>query len=533
MLNTPMSRRQAIAAVGGALLSDGCRAWPAGRASLLDYIPASEHDAIAGHRSRRDVAAHIQTAIDECARAKAELIVPAGTYWLSPRQSLAHADPGFACHAALMLRSSLRLRAMSGARFIMVPGYSRDALPRAMVMFGSSDILGDVDIDGLTMDMNGAANPISGQRGNRIYSRLPQAHLFVSGGTEQEAARIDRCRITNCDLIGSPGVSCIVSGQSNAGDAVLGRDWLIAGNRFADNGTDTDDHSSIFGQSDDMIVRDNRFDNPVPYAGTGGNTAHEVHGARHIFDRNIVHNYLRGVWVSSSFSSATVGTRVTGNRFETLFYGVDFFRDSDRLGRISDTSIVGNQFLFDDTGFPGLDLKAAVQIASPYSQSGIEIRSNSVTKTGTALASAFLVVAQGERGPGTHDMIAARDNEGSGLTFGLFARTSRGAGLGRLTFLDNRWSGLTPAGIFAITAGCIVERTGVSQPVRSLVLGGGRNTGRNGAVPALFLNAHVRSLTLSPVDGTDARHPLVRGGADRIDALAGSLGAPAPAATRP
>lgn len=508
-----------IAAAGGVALQGRCRAAAPGQASLLDYLPASQHRTPSG-----ELTGEIQRAIDETARAGVELIVPAGTYWLVPTQLLAHADPNFVCRAALRLRTALRLRAEPGARFIMAPGLSSDKALLAMVMFGADHPLRDVSIDGLTMDMNGAANPISPQRREHIFSRVPQAHIFVSGGRGQGAARIDTCRITHCLFTGSPGVSCVVSGQSGASDAAaIGRDWLIAGNSFSNNGFDTDDHSSIFGWTEAMIVRKNRFDNPAAYNGTGGNTAHEVHGADHLFEHNMVRNYQRGVWVSSSFSAPTTGTRIVGNEFRTMFCGVDFFRDDDRLGKITGTTIAGNRFFLDDGRHPGLDLKAAVQIASPYTQSAITIRENSVLKEGTTVASAFLVVAQGQNGPGVHDMIEASDNQGSGLTFGIFARTAPASGLGRLRFLDNRWTGLTPAGAFAIAAGCVAERTGTTQPITALTVGGGSCASANGPVPALLVNTHIRSLTLKPVAGADPQRPIMRGGAARIEAISGSL----------
>jgi len=513
-----ISRRQMMVATSAAAICGCCRSAVPKRASLRDYLPANQHDAPSG-----EFTSEIQRAINETARDGAELIIPAGTYWLVPMQSLMHADPSFACHAALRLRSSLRLRAEPGAHFVMAAGLSSDTAPRAMVMFGADDPLSDISISGLTMDMNGATNPISPRRRERIFSRLPQAHIFVSGGTGQEAARIDNCHIARCLFTGSPGVSCIVSGQSNAADAVIGRGWLITSNRFSSNGFDTDDHSSIFGQTNTMVIRNNRFDNPAVYNGTGGNTAHEVHGADHLFERNKVHNYLRGVWVSSSYAAPTTGTKILNNEFRTMFYGVDFFRDSNRLEKITGTTIMGNDFFFDDSDYPDLDLKAAVQVASPYAQSMINISANSVTKTGAGLASAFLVIAQGQNGPGVHDLIDAIDNQGSGLTFGIFLRTSPTSGLGRLRFLDNRWTGLRPAGAFAIAAGCIAEHTGAIQPIASLTIGGGDSIGESEPVPALLVNTQIRSLTLKPVTVGAPQHAMIRGGAGGIETISGSL----------
>ena len=517
------SRRELLSALGCVTVPQKLYAATTKQISLLDYIPASEHNAVRQHRSNRDVTGEIQRAIDESAAEQTLLHVPAGTYRLSAHTVLDHADPGFCCMAALVMRSFLQLQAAPGAVFKMAAGLSASNHPQPMVMFGSDKVLEMVSFFNLTMDMNGIENLISDRKANGAYSRLPQAHVFVSGGRGKGAARIDDCEIAHCRFTGSPGVSCIVAGQSNSPDAVQGRHWRIRDSIFYDNGHDTDDHSSIFGQSDDMLIINNSFDNPRVYNGTGGNTAHEVHGIGHVFTHNRVRNYLRGVWVSSSNSTPGLKTRITSNTFETLFYGVDFFRDNAALKPVSRTTVSDNVFVFDDAVLTGLNLKVGVQVASSYTQSRISITSNSIEKTGSAVASCFAVLTGGQNGPGVHDDIVISDNAGQGLTFGIFARTSKVAGLGDLRFSNNRWSSLAPAGIFTIAAGCMLERTYSTQSIRSLKMGGGSVSGAKTQVPALFINTTVHSLELKPMAAGTTSSKVTLGGAGYVEGRSGSL----------
>lgn len=497
-------------------------------ASILDYLPAPEHAKIAASTSRFDCAPALQRAIDETA-GKAILLLPAGDYTVVPAARLNHADPNFVCLAALLLRSGMHMRGTAATRIRIVDGFSTDDVPRAMAMFGSDVPLRSIRLEQLALDMNGSNNPISPNRKNRDYSRAPQAQIFVSGRPSGHAARIDDIGITACRFTGANGVSCIVTGQTTASDR-LGRGWHISNCTFVDNGNDTDDHSSIYGYADDMRVEYCTFSNKKPFDGTGGNTCYEIHGSNHSIYHNIFRNYMRGIWVAENTTAPVSGSRIMENRFQVLFVGIDFFRDSDRGYPITDTRISGNSFAFDDTGFdtiPQLNLKAAVQIASEYAQSEVTVDRNTMAKVGDKVASAFVVVTGGAMGTTRHDRIAVTDNQGNGMTFGSFLRTSPVAGLGTISVTGNTWTNLTPAGAFMVATGDGVEQTVRAQPIQSLTLGGGRivetRPGRP-PVPAVVINGRVRNLVLHPgIVPSGLTKPLVLGGTGKIDNRQGDL----------
>lgn len=502
-----MHRREVIAgAAGAALLGHvACRATPVDRISLLDYLPAGQHRAIAQGCSNLDCAPMLQRALGDAVAAGTMLWVPRGTYLLAPTHALVHADPHFECRAAVRLTSGMRLAGEAGATLQMVPEYSGDRRPRAMVMFGTDEALEDVAISGLVLDMNGRRNPISPDRAERTFSRLPQAQIFVSSRSGREAARIDRARISDTVFRDANGVSCIVMAQTNDHTARLGRQWSLKRCVFRDNGMDTDDHSSVFAYAEDVSVNNCTFANAQPFATVGVNTAYEVHGSGQQIRGCTFANMLRGIWVANNYSAVTSGTVIANNDFGTLFYGVDFFHDRAEAQPIVDTRIENNRFRFNDqriAEMPRLDFKAAVQIASEYGQQGIRVTGNSVDKTGHSITSAFLVVTGGASGARRHDDIVVSGNIGSGLTFGSFVRTTPTAGLGRLEVVRNRWHNLAPSGLMAIAAGDAVERTGTSQPVASLALGGGSvevASGRQMRAFGVFINTTVCRLDLQPI----------------------------------
>lgn len=521
-----------MAGMAGAALFGpvACRAASSARASLFDYLPAGQHRAITNGRSDFDCAPALQRALYETAGADSVIWVPRGLYLLTPTHILAHADRNFECRAAVRLVSGARLLGEAGATFQMTPGYSSDLSPRAMVMFGSDEAIEDIQIEGLVLDMNGRSNPISPDRANRTFNRYPQAQIFVSSLRQPSAARIDRIRIAETEFIDANGVSCIVMGQNDDPNAVLGRQWTLDRCTFRDNGMDSDDHSSVFAYAEDVSVTNCVFTNTLPFDRVGVNTAYEVHGSSQRIERSTFTNMLRGIWVANNYATVTRGTLVANNEFRTLFYGIDFFNDRVEAKPITDTRIENNRFRFDDrriNSLPRLDFKAAVQVASEFAQNDIRIRRNSVTKTGHSVTSAFLVVTGGASGSRRHDNISATDNVGDGLTFGSFLRTTQGAGLGRLEIMRNRWRALASSDSMQIAAGDVIERTVVSQPVQSLVLGGGSVEGaedKDDPVFAVFVNTTINNLALHPIEITGINQsPLQIRGGGRIVVGTGSI----------
>lgn len=398
----------------------------------------------------------------------------------------------------------MRLHGAPDVLLRMMPGYSSDRTPRAMAMFAASGPIADIELKGLVLDMNGRNNPISPARAKGVYNRFPQAHIFVSGGRGQAAARVDRARITDSVFRDSNGVSCIVMGQNDDPNASLGQDWVLERCRFLDNGMDTDDHSSVFAYAEGVQTKACSFANVAPFGPTGVNTAYEVHGSRQTISDCTFTNMMRGIWVANNYSNVTTGTTIRNNVFRTQFYGVDFFNDRQAAKSIENTDISDNMFIFDDSSIasvPTLNFKAAVQIASEFAQREVRVSRNTMRKTGQTVTSAFVVVTGGANGQVRHDSIVVADNQGEGLTFGSFVRTTAHAGIGRLTIVRNRWTALSPSATMSIGAGDAVEHTGTLQPIASLTLGGGSvQAARAGkSVKTVYINALVRSLVLAPI----------------------------------
>lgn len=420
----------------------------------------------------------IQKAIDAAAAERRKLIIPAGLYPLIPTDTFT--AEGGTCARVFAIRSYMQIAAENGATFKIADGVSTDITPKFMAMFATDEQLTTVGWAGLTMDMNGANNPISPNRGDLEYNRFNQAPIFVSGTPDGNAALINGARVLSCTLRNIPGVSGICMAQSNEVDVDLGSDWGVRGCLFENVGTDTDDHSSIYGWADDVVCEGNIFRNPSAYGSIGkigGNTAYEIHGSRQQFQNNSVLNFLQGVWNAANRSTPAVSNLIANNIFRTVFEGVSFYREIEEEAAVSDTVITGNQFYFDDTvvaAIPELNLKRCVNIAATYTVSRVFVFGNHAYKTGSSVASAFMTVSGGGSGQ-KHTDIYSANNRGHGFSMGTLTATGASAGLGLISHTDNRWSGLAPAGIHSIAPGDYVDAT--ANPIDTMILGGGSVVG--------------------------------------------------------
>lgn len=516
-----------LSAIGAAALPEIASCAAANRLSVLDFIPSREHDAIRSGHSLFDCSAPVQRAIDEAAAAGQTLFVPAGTYLFDPAVPIDNADRG-SCFAALLMRSGMWIEGISGAVFKVRDGASTDSSPRSMGLLCTTEVLSDIRVVGLTMDMNGAANPISPGRAEHDYNLFNQSHILVTGPSHGADARIDGAHIERCQFRNTPGVSCIVMAQTNRRGAKLGRNWAIIDNLFANNGLDTHDHSSIFAWSDDVTLSGNTFLGRSGNLDTivGGNTCFEVHGSRHSIQNNSFSGYLRGIWVASNYSSDVVDTIIQKNTFKVLTVGVEFFKDRAALSDISHTLISDNIFYLDDSGATKLALKACVQVGSEFGQRDISVQNNRAYKTGTKIAAAFGVVTGGIKGAPQSE-ISFTNNSGTGFTFGIFIRTSAVAGLGTITARDNEWTDLAPAGVYQIAVALNVESTTRPQPITRLSLGGGSviSTRVNAHhAYGVRINGEVLDLDLHPIEFEGAHGPAyIEDGAARVRSRQGTL----------
>jgi hypothetical protein len=232
---------------------------------------------------------------------------------------------------------------------------------------------------------------------------------------------------------------------------------------FHNNGTDTNDHTSIFAWADHVICEGCTFRNDTQYATvgrTGGNTAYEIHGTDHRFIGNHVKNYFRGVWVGPNFTSAVENSYIANNTFETMFYGVDFFRYTSSQTISRNTVIAGNAFSFNAEVYGGCpDQKAALSIACPYAVADIVFAGNVLrsTDTGSAAGTAMAVIAPGRVAANTFRNITIENNRQFGGTNGVYVITNATNGLGDLRVEDNAFTDLSNAAVSTMPVGILIN----------------------------------------------------------------------------
>ena len=424
-----------------------------------------------------DATAALNDAMAFASSARRQLFVPAQVFLIKP--AITFTSEGSALYrGAFPLRSNLHIFGARGATFKIADDLSSDAHPLPMAMFFAVSPVANISIRGMVLDMNGERNPISPRR-PESYNRFCQCQIYVTGGERPRTALADHMDVEWNTFANAPGASNIVLAQSNQPCARLGSDWTISHNRFKDNGGDTDDHSSIYAWANDVTAEANIFTSARSYGAVGRSgpqVAFEIHGARQRFRRNVVSGYNQGVWIDSNYSTSVNDIAVSNNQFRTLFFGVATYRNLPTETALSGIKIVGNTFYFDDTvvaSTPRLNLKQAVTITSAFAVSGVEVRENTVYKSGTRVASTFSNIVAATGPAQVHTDIVVAGNRGYGLSVGTDTNTNGVNGLGVIRLEDNRWTNLTPAGIFATTIGDSVGYLSLASPIQRLSLGGG------------------------------------------------------------
>ena len=461
----------ACPAPGRMISSDG-RCW----INASKVLDVRQFGAVADF-GRVDATGPLRDAMAFASATRRRLSVPSQVFEIRPTTAF-NSEGGLVSQGAFPFRSDLHLVGAPGATFRMADNLSSDARPLPMAMFFAGSAVANISIRGLTMDMNGQHNPISPNR-PRTYNRFCQCQIYVTGAGRLPTASADHVDLEANTFSNAPGVSNVVMAQSNAPCARLGSDWTLRHNLFKDNGGDTDDHSSVYAWANDVAADNNTFTSAIRYGArgrSGPQVAFEVHGSHQRFRGNLVRGYNQGVWIDSNYSTAVDDVEVSRNEFRTLFFGVATYRNLPAETALSGIKILSNRFFFDDTVValaPRLNLKQAVTIASAFAVSGIEVRDNEVRKSGARVASTFSnIVAATARGQ-LHTGIVVAGNRGYGLSIGTYTNTNGNNGLGVVTLEDNRWTDLTPAGIFSTPIGDAVGYLTFASPIQSLSLGGG------------------------------------------------------------
>lgn len=436
------------------------------QSKLRDTVSVKDFGAV-GDGVTDDTAA-IQAAIDAASTAGKIVWVPAGTYKLIPATPINDEDTSYITYAAVIMRSNMHIEGELGAVLKVADGVSTNVAPKSMGIFCTDTPLSKVTIRGVTVDMNGANNPISPSR-PASYNRYNQSPILVSGRPGGPAAYMDDVLIENCTFKNNPGVCDIVCAQSNTIGASIGRRWRIINNNFFDGGLDTDDHTAVFAWADDVEFCGNIVVNSTAFGTvgkTGGNTCYEIHGNRHRVENNTFKNYVRGVWVSSNLTGAeALDSVISGNVFDTMFYGVDFFRTTSTLGQPRNTVIVGNTFRFDSSTYSGAPTqKSAINVNSEYAQRDILVVGNTATSYDNIVGSVFLTVGASAVSGQAHENIQCKSNQVRG--FGVLSniRVNATNGAGYLNISDNSFfnpiiGGSVSAGIGVYADGASVVKT--------------------------------------------------------------------------
>lgn len=442
--------------------------------TVADYLSTYR---VAPLPSGGDDTVMLQSAIDAAATAKVKLVIPPLEYVVTPSTLVDWEGTNYAegqMLAGILMRSDMDISA-PGATFKIANNVSTDALPKRMAMFFTNSQLSNVRIDGLTMDMNGASNPISPSRPT-TYSLFQQAQIMCSGttGGGTLAARMDNVTVENCKLINSPGVSCIVMQQSNSLGIQLSDNWLVRNNLFYNNGIDTDDHSSVFGWAQNVIGDGNTFDSPTMWSTvgrTGGRVAWEIAGPNQRFVNNKVKNYHQGNWVAPNYTADTDNVIIANNTYSPIAYcAVDIYRVVANSSLVKKVLITANTVGIDDSFNAGEvepQLKTAFQLSTLYGCSDIKITNNIMSKIGTGKASAGFNLTNPITAGEKHTGIEFTGNTVIGYSVGVNINTSATASLGEVVVSNNTMRNLTAAGIFAEAVGISVAGT---LPVDALAI---------------------------------------------------------------
>jgi len=372
-------------------------------------------------------------------------------------------------NCACALLSNTSYVGYNGASIKVSDNYSTNGTPRELAIFSTSVAVSFISFSGITFDLNGANNLMSPAR-PVTYNQFNHAAIIANGAS----GRIDNITIKDCVFKNNAGVCFVVCQLVAAGTTpVLGKTWKFKDNLFLNGGTDTNDHTSVYGWAEDVTCIGNTYwqDNPPHTVGkTGGATGYEVHGSNQSITDNLFYNYTLGAYVAPNFTSPTLGTIVSNNRFYCSDYGVLIWRrvtPGAVYAALEDILIEGNRFYFDNYTYSGQPLyKAAVAYQGQLSTeqgavNDIKITNNIARNIGTTLISNFVKwdtasVIAAQKGSN----LSITDNQVIGFTNGVQIITNALNGIGLTEISDNEFINLTPDSLANPPVGIYINATG-------------------------------------------------------------------------
>jgi hypothetical protein len=380
--------------------------------------------------------------------------VEEGTFKIIPATS--KTDEAGTNMAGLVMRSNMRMYGQAGPASILKIGnnVSTDAAPLRHSMFFSNEYLNNIHLEGMTLDMNGANNLISPNRGSLSFNRFTNAAVIFSGTPGGVAAGADHVRLLGLRMKNFAGVSAVLSQQSNTTGITLSKDWVIAHGSVYNVGIDTDDHSSFFLWGTDMHVFDMDFDNPAMFNNTtktGGVVAIEIHGSRQTIAENRIKNYTQAVWCSMNLTEALAEKFIIANNTAKVSSCFTDIYSNNLMAFINPASSRPHQIEIDGNIIDITDDAVNEQVKSFFRFNArnqpmtVDVKNNICRSyTGTAKETVLAQLVVGTDQENTLDQINICNNTASGITNGLLvffggdgAATAVRRNLGRVTFRDN------------------------------------------------------------------------------------------------
>jgi hypothetical protein len=282
-----------------------------------------------------------------------------------------------------------------------------------------------------------------------MFRRLNQPQIYVTGSVngpgQLPAAALSNVLLENDTFLNSPGVNCIVMMQSNnTSGAVLGSGWTLKNLTFTNNGVDADDHSSVFGWSNNVEVVGSTFNSIAtnsnganvagqaqvlginPFTGlpshAGPLVAYEIHGSNTHFHHNLIQNYFQMAWLSDNLTATVGGIQVDHNVANPVYIGVNTYAQSAAEKSINGTEIDNNTILFDATAWtanPLVVMKQGFIIGSSYGVQNINLHDNHVVQAPGALLSSNMISLTAPFMPGqSTTKVTIKNNTAFGVSNG-------------------------------------------------------------------------------------------------------------------
>lgn len=423
------------------------------------------------------------------------------TYTITPYQ--AETDLSGTNYATALMCSGLSVTGDMGATLKVSNGTSTSGSPINYSIFFSNVPLSKIAIRGITFDLNGANNTISPSAPASYNNYTTAAIIFSGGGSGSSAAAGTDITVDHCEFLNAPGVSSIVTAQSNTAGVTIGTHWTITNNLFYNNGLNSNDHSSIYGWANDVVVTGNIFDNPTMstgYPAIGPHVAYEVHGSNQIFSNNFVNNYYQMAWVADNYTSQTKNVVISNNLFTVSGVGVNAFYESAAEYGINGVSVEGNTcYITDDTVTQYSGVKSCFQITTGYGVENFKYSGNRGYKLGTTNTAYFFYTQSSGIAANVNDGITLSDNEARYFAGGVFIGTNSTNGYGSLSILNNKFIDMTPSVGVTGTAGVNGINIG-TQPVKTLTMSGNvfENDSAVSYLYGIYLSGSITNLVNGP-----------------------------------